>query len=692
VPEGLELYFTEARARTATNIDLNTPKTTVIGGTSDYNLNIKGGITAGITSRLRLLDGATGGHSLANNATNQRMEFFSFYPDGTPRIKMSYGTGDVSTETNINLISKGNINSLGGYQLNGVTLNADNIPEGVTNKYFTNSLARQAITVVSTTGLSATYDNNTGVITIPNNYLTPIGTKLVLASGFATLEATNLRAVDAFIDNTLYTTGIYNNGGQIGLGDAFFSQVLQVNVGGTFNSNGVSNFGQQINANSNIFVGGSSTFNNSISISGRVQILPNDPGKMIFKAYNTTNDVYGFGQYANSNNRIFTASLNDSWARSNNLSVLIDDSTNNFIDQLRTNSGKVGILNYGEGFTLTSDVTSTIATFMLTGPQLSTSNLVAGLRSQTVVKKDAALSIRTFETETRNVGRLNITGNFEENRWVQSVNYLTGGGMTSFQGYQTFMTTRCNPSEDLNLNATFGPDIVPQFYISQFKSGVGARTLMRLLFEQSDIPGVGGNNGSNVLFPRLARNVFVNCFVSPYGHLYPDIFASDINLKTNIQPQSSPILEEFKKINVVNFNWDYTGKHNDFFRQNARCLTDEQQIGVIAQNLEDLPTIKKHYKIVDVYKFSKELPSGNNETPWRNSNFKPEKEFLILNKERLPFLNMKAIQELAQNVEELGGVDLEALKAENNTLKQRVTTLENLLDGLILKLKKAFVI
>jgi uncharacterized protein YukE len=53
---------------------------------------------------------------------------------------------------------------------------------------------------------------------------------------------------------------------------------------------------------------------------------------------------------------------------------------------------------------------------------------------------------------------------------------------------------------------------------------------------------------------------------------------------------------------------------------------------------------------------------------------------------------VEAIQELAKNVEELGGVDLEALKAENNTLKQRVTTLENLLDGLILKLKKAFVI
>jgi len=60
-------------------------------------------------------------------------------------------------------------------QTGAVSLTSDNIPEGVTNLYFTNLRARQSIslTTLGTGGLS-TYDNTTGVLNIPN-YSTALG-------------------------------------------------------------------------------------------------------------------------------------------------------------------------------------------------------------------------------------------------------------------------------------------------------------------------------------------------------------------------------------------------------------------------------------------------------------------------------------------------------------------------------------
>jgi hypothetical protein len=61
-------------------------------------------------------------------------------------------------------------------QTGAVSLTSDNIPEGVTNLYFTNLRARQALSL-TTTGSSgaSTYDNTTGVLNVPNYTLSGIG-------------------------------------------------------------------------------------------------------------------------------------------------------------------------------------------------------------------------------------------------------------------------------------------------------------------------------------------------------------------------------------------------------------------------------------------------------------------------------------------------------------------------------------
>lgn len=65
------------------------------------------------------------------------------------------------------------------------TLNTTSVPEG-TQQYFTNNRARNAIslTTLGTTGI-ATYDNNTGVINIPNYSATGIGAEPTITAGTA---------------------------------------------------------------------------------------------------------------------------------------------------------------------------------------------------------------------------------------------------------------------------------------------------------------------------------------------------------------------------------------------------------------------------------------------------------------------------------------------------------------------------
>jgi len=65
------------------------------------------------------------------------------------------------------------------------TLNTTSVPEG-TQQYFTNNRARNALslTTLGTTGI-ATYDNNTGVINIPNYSATGIGAEPTITAGTA---------------------------------------------------------------------------------------------------------------------------------------------------------------------------------------------------------------------------------------------------------------------------------------------------------------------------------------------------------------------------------------------------------------------------------------------------------------------------------------------------------------------------
>jgi hypothetical protein len=107
-------------------------------------------------------------------------------------------------------------------QTGAVSLTSDNIPEGVTNLYFTNLRARQALSLTTTgTSGAATYNNGTGVLNIPQ-YQSVI-TNPVTGTGTANYVA-------RWISSSEISTGVlYDNGTNVGIGTASPSERLSVN-------------------------------------------------------------------------------------------------------------------------------------------------------------------------------------------------------------------------------------------------------------------------------------------------------------------------------------------------------------------------------------------------------------------------------------------------------------------------------
>lgn len=89
----------------------------------------------------------------------------------------------------------------------GVILTADNIANGTTNKYFTNALARTAISLTTTGSGAATYNNTTGVINVPTPSVTvdsvPTDGSTNAVSSNGTFDALVLKADAATVNTTL---------------------------------------------------------------------------------------------------------------------------------------------------------------------------------------------------------------------------------------------------------------------------------------------------------------------------------------------------------------------------------------------------------------------------------------------------------------------------------------------------------
>jgi predicted nucleic acid-binding Zn-ribbon protein len=121
----------------------------------------------------------------------------------------------------------GDINTLGIYRVNGNQINTDNILEGTTNLYYTNSRARNALSAGTT---NVTYNNTTGSISVDGYTKSEVNSLISGSSGW-----------------TISGNDIYNaNSGNVGIGQSpsgyklDVSQTFRINDAGsiTISSNG----------------------------------------------------------------------------------------------------------------------------------------------------------------------------------------------------------------------------------------------------------------------------------------------------------------------------------------------------------------------------------------------------------------------------------------------------------------------
>ena len=160
LPEGTNLYYTTQRARSAisagTGISYN-PATGVITNT--------GGGGGGAVSSV---NGFTGAVSLTTTNIPEGAPNL-YYTNARARASLSAGAGITYNATTgvISATSTGGVVSVNG-KTGVVSLNSDDIPQGATNLYFSNALARGALSG----GTGVTYSSSTGVIAIGQDVAT----------------------------------------------------------------------------------------------------------------------------------------------------------------------------------------------------------------------------------------------------------------------------------------------------------------------------------------------------------------------------------------------------------------------------------------------------------------------------------------------------------------------------------------
>jgi ribosomal protein L18E len=188
IPEGTNLYFTNARARSAISI----------AGSGSYDsstgvITISGGVTS--------VNTLTGAVTLTTTNISEGTNLYFTNARARSAISVS-GSGSYDSNTGVITVTGGvtSVNTLTG----AVTLTTTNISEG-TNLYFTNARARSAISVSG----SGSYDSNTGVITVTGG-VTSVNT----LTGAVTLtttnisEGTNLYYTNARVDTRINATSI----------------------------------------------------------------------------------------------------------------------------------------------------------------------------------------------------------------------------------------------------------------------------------------------------------------------------------------------------------------------------------------------------------------------------------------------------------------------------------------------------
>jgi len=166
IPEGTNLYFTNARARSAISI----------AGSGSYDsstgvITINGGVTS--------VNTLTGAVTLTTTNISEGTNLYFTNARARSAISVS-GSGSYDSSTGVITVTGGvtSVNTLTG----AVTLTTTNISEG-TNLYFTNARARLAISVSG----SGSYDSSTGVITVTGG-VTSVNT----LTGAVTLTTTNI--------------------------------------------------------------------------------------------------------------------------------------------------------------------------------------------------------------------------------------------------------------------------------------------------------------------------------------------------------------------------------------------------------------------------------------------------------------------------------------------------------------------
>lgn len=587
-----------------------------------------------------------------------------------------------------------------------LSANSDTIGEGVTNKYYSDSRARLAIS--GSSGIS--YNSSSGIISLSaNTSLVPEGSNLY----FTNQRSTNALSTIGISFNVNNELGIVSTGPRanyalnIPKGIYISATGNHIRIDGTdsaanykselvFRSNnslGIIKFdslgkfiiNRPVTFSSTSIFDGDSTFNAGI-------FLYNEPIKLVTpnmtwmnKTYGNSYDNYGIGEDS-AKVRTYCAGSPIGQA-SVNLSLAYDLSAKKFYDVLRVKNGKVGIYaNYnmtegamiGEGGPYVGSFTEPVLDGNVSLLITSQSNNT----TQDTVQYYISLMTLANQIGTLTVSQLDETIN--RLRFTRALD-INNPVLLDWK-HRYFRDKAWSPS-----NITSGVDwnYAPYEIICNHY-GQGDKFLIQMF------------PSGEVKFPTTARGSSGSYYAairSGDGLLYAWTAISDQKFKKDITEYSNTVLDEYRKIQIKNYKWKDDDQFKDNYGKYLPSISDEygvEKIGFIAQDfVSSCPTIVKDFKIIREEGFSKDLPTGRGLSAGKQlgeNNFQPEEYYLRIDEKNFHYLHIKAIQETNQRIDSLGGVDLEALRAENASLKTELASVKNELNNLITILKKKYII